>query len=107
MRNHEPVAEPEYLTDAFSREAANYIQRLVQNQPGPPELYDLSVDISETKNIAKENGEVVRRLLQAHADWNAELISPLWAQAGAVPKNQGSPQSHPVGPAPAGSRIED
>lgn len=81
--------------------------KLVQNQPGPPELYDLSVDISETKNIAKENGEVVRRLLQAHADWNAELISPLWAQAGAVPKNQGSPQSHPVGPAPAGSRIED
>ena len=88
--------------------------KLVQNDPGAPELYDLSADIGETKNIAKENGEVVRRLLQAQAAWNAELIPPLWAHAGAVPtKTEAaatgkiSTQPTPATAAPVGGKIAD
>ena len=86
--------------------------KLVQNDPGPPALYDLSADLGETKNIAGENTEVVRRMLRQQTEWNAELVPPLWIQAGAVktdpaPENQGSPQNHPAAAAPSGSRIED
>lgn len=57
--------------------------KLVQNDPGPPELYDLSEDIGETNNIAPGNAVVVRRLLEAQADWNRDLVPPLWMHAGA------------------------
>ena len=86
--------------------------KLVQNDPGPPELYDLSADVSETKNIAKENGEVVRRLLQAQGNWNAELIPPLWAHAGAqktpaAATGKDSPQPNSGATTRPAGKIED
>lgn len=38
-----------------------------------PQLYDLSDDISETRNIADEHSEVAERLKQALLKWNATL----------------------------------
>ncbi|MEM8863987.1 MAG: sulfatase [Planctomycetota bacterium] len=38
-----------------------------------PELYDLSVDIGETKNLAAEHPEVASRLSSMLADWRADL----------------------------------
>ena len=38
-----------------------------------PQLYDLSDDISETRNIADEHPEVAERLKQALLKWNATL----------------------------------
>jgi len=86
--------------------------KLVQNTPGPPELYDLSMDIGETTNIARENGDVVRRLLRAQTDWNGELIPPLWPQARASNKTvdtfgQNVPPDRSGNPVPVGVEIVD
>jgi arylsulfatase A-like enzyme len=40
------------------------------------ELYNLSKDISECKNLANEKPEVVRELEQKHADWSQQMMSP-------------------------------
>ncbi len=40
---------------------------------GHVQLYDLSVDISETRNIADNHPDLVQRLTTAVLDWNAEL----------------------------------
>ncbi len=40
---------------------------------GHVQLYDLSVDISETRNIANNHPDLVQRLTTAVLDWNAEL----------------------------------
>jgi arylsulfatase A-like enzyme len=40
---------------------------------GPEGLYDLSVDISEAKDLSATNPEVVRKLKDLYAKWNAEL----------------------------------
>ena len=36
------------------------------------ELYDMSTDMTETQNIAKQNNEVVQRLSQLWQNWYAE-----------------------------------
>ena len=36
------------------------------------ELYDMSTDMTETRDIAKENAEVVQRLSQLWQNWYAE-----------------------------------
>ncbi len=41
-------------------------------------LYDLSADISEQRNVADENPQVVERLESELKTWNAELSQPLW-----------------------------
>ncbi len=40
---------------------------------GHVQLYDLSADISETRNIANNHPDLVQRLTTAVLDWNAEL----------------------------------
>lgn len=41
-------------------------------------LYDLSADVGEERNVAAENPEVVERLEVELAQWNAQLVDPLW-----------------------------
>jgi arylsulfatase A-like enzyme len=51
--------------------------KLVKEGPNM-ELFDLSADISETKSVAAEKPDVVRKLQDLHDKWNSELIEPLW-----------------------------
>ena len=46
---------------------------LPRKQRGVPELYDLSLDPSESNNIADQHPRVVNRLSQQLSDWVAEL----------------------------------
>jgi len=54
------------------------------------QLYDLSSDIGETKNLAAEKPELVAELAKAWDDWNAKNMSPQW---------HGSPNEDPTAPA--------
>jgi hypothetical protein len=40
---------------------------------GPEGLYDLSADVSESKDVSPANPEVVRRLKALYAKWNEGL----------------------------------
>ena len=55
--------------------------KLVSLAVGEPQLFDLSKDIGETTDLAKDRPEVVRELSQALARWESQLIPPLWAPA--------------------------
>ena len=50
---------------------------------GVGELYDLDKDISESKNVAEANPEVVAKLRKLAADYDADLKAntrPLWKE---------------------------
>ncbi len=53
------------------------------------QLYDLSTDIGETKNLAAEKPELVAELSKAWDDWNAKNMPPQW---------HGSPNEDPTSP---------
>ena len=52
--------------------------KLVRNGKQPDELYDLSKDIAEAKNLAAAQPEVVARLSSELAGWNQQLVAPLF-----------------------------
>ena len=52
--------------------------KLVRNGKQPAELYDLSTDIGETKNLASARHEVVAKLSADLSAWDKELVSPLF-----------------------------
>jgi arylsulfatase A-like enzyme len=52
--------------------------KLVRNGKQPDELYDLSKDIAEAKNLAAAQPEVVTRLSAELAGWNQQLVPPLF-----------------------------
>lgn len=60
--------------------------RLVRLSGQPAELYDLSTDIGETRNLATEKPAVVARLVAALDAWDKELIPPVFP--GASVKNE-------------------
>ena len=41
-------------------------------------LYDLSKDIGEVNNLAKERGDVIKTIKASYAQWNSGNIEPLW-----------------------------
>lgn len=41
-------------------------------------LYDLSTDLSEKNDVAKENPEVVQGMLKALSEWEKQLKPPMW-----------------------------
>ncbi len=43
-----------------------------------PELYNLALDIGESKNVASENLSVLKRLQAKMDAWEAQLVTPLW-----------------------------
>jgi len=52
--------------------------KLVRYGTQPDELYDLSTDIAESKNLVAAQPEVAARLAADLAAWNKELIAPLF-----------------------------
>lgn len=52
------------------------------NRASAPELYHLTTDIGETKNLAsRERGKLVE-LQTAYAEWEKDMIEPLWNYRG-------------------------
>lgn len=52
--------------------------KLRQQGNEPPQLFNLASDIGETKNIAREHPELVKKLEATYAEWNSQLAEPLW-----------------------------
>ena len=52
--------------------------KLVRNRNQPDELYDLSTDIGEAKDLASARPEVVAKLAADLSAWDKELIAPLF-----------------------------
>jgi hypothetical protein len=52
---------------------------------GAPQLYNLPVDIGENQNLAPTQPATVTSLSQLYAQWDAELIAPLWEGFGQWP----------------------
>jgi arylsulfatase A-like enzyme len=47
-----------------------------------PQLYDLSTDVGEKKDLAKDKPEIVSQLTKTYSDWNSQLEEPRWKPAG-------------------------
>ena len=72
--------------------------KLVRLKDKPDELYDLSVDIGETRSLADTKPDVARRLTAALEAWDKELAAPVflgssvknedWGPGGANQKNR-------------------
>jgi arylsulfatase A-like enzyme len=60
--------------------------KLVRLNNKPAELYDLSTDIGESKNLAAEQPDVAARLTAALDAWDKELIAPVFL--GSSAKNE-------------------
>ena len=41
-------------------------------------LYELGDDVGETKNLAAERPEVVEQLKKLYAEWESQMVAPLW-----------------------------
>jgi arylsulfatase A-like enzyme len=75
--------------------------KLVRPPNQPVELYDLSQDPSESKNLADQEPDVTKRLATAIDTWQSELIDPVfpgssvknedWGPGGANQKNKPKP----------------
>jgi arylsulfatase A-like enzyme len=50
--------------------------KLIKNHGGAVELYNLTADIGEQHNLAKEKPDLVRQLNDALEQWNAQLPNP-------------------------------
>lgn len=71
--------------------------KLVRNHNQPDELYNLSDDIGETKELASSHADVKQRLVSILEGWNKELVDPAfqgssvknedWGPGGANQKN--------------------
>ena len=52
------------------------------NIGGPPALFNLSTDISESQNLAQIQPGDLASLNQLYGQWNAQMIDPLWQDPG-------------------------
>lgn len=52
--------------------------KLVKTPSEEPQLFDLAKDISQTKDLAKANPDVMKELLAAYKKWDSELMPPAW-----------------------------
>jgi arylsulfatase A-like enzyme len=52
--------------------------KLVKIGDQPPALYDLATDIGESKDLAGEKPDIRDLLTKALAEWDKQLVKPLW-----------------------------
>ena len=55
-------------------------------QGGPPGLFNVSTDISESHNLARVQPGDLASLAQLYSQWDAEMIAPLWQLHGELTK---------------------
>lgn len=60
--------------------------KLVKIGAQPPALYDLATDIGESKDLAGEKPDVRDPLTKALAEWDKQLVKPLWGGRAAQPR---------------------
>jgi arylsulfatase A-like enzyme len=59
--------------------------KLVQTG-GEGGLFDLASDVGESKDLSKERPEVRKDLEKAFAQWNSQMVEPVWTLQRAAPK---------------------
>jgi arylsulfatase A-like enzyme len=66
----------------FGRQAAVRMGdwKLLRQQEGEWELYNLAADIGEKDNLASTNAARAKELLSAYNEWDAQLAQPKWGQ---------------------------
>jgi arylsulfatase A-like enzyme len=112
LDGRKPASAIPYLTEALADRAVDFIRRhkagpflairkgdwkLVKTQEGPlppdpsvlddlstAELYDLSADIGETRNLAATNPAKAKELAEEWQRWNRGLAKPLWSPGSAT-----------------------
>ncbi len=62
--------------EAFAVREGNW--KWLRTYANPPQLYDLSKDPGESRDVAAEQPAVAARLAAASAEWNRGLIAPAW-----------------------------
>jgi arylsulfatase A-like enzyme len=62
--------------EAFAIREGNW--KWMRTYSNAPELYNLSDDIGESRNLAQKHPEIATRLAAAAAEWNRELVAPVW-----------------------------
>ncbi|MBM3335099.1 hypothetical protein FJY63_10605 [Candidatus Sumerlaeota bacterium] len=76
--------------------------KLVKIGGGTAQLFDLTADIGETRDLAREQPDRVEQLLKRLQDWNSQLIAPRWK--GAPPTKYRPPFPPPTKPTNAGTQ---
>ncbi len=67
--------------------------KLVRPRSGITALFDLSTDIGESKDLARERPEVVEKLLAEYSRWEKDKVEGLWewkVRAAGPPREQGA-----------------
>ena len=79
--------------EAFAIREGNW--KWLRTYSNPPELYNLADDVGESRNVASQHPEVAARLAARVAEWNKELVSPLWVNNpfGGMINRTGPPQT--------------
>lgn len=77
----------------FWRSGTNYAVRkenwkLIKIEKEPIQLCDLSKDISESQNLAREKPEIVAELNKVLATWESGLSEPLWGRKSGYQKKR-------------------
>lgn len=62
------------------------------------ELYQLSEDAAEAKNLAGDSAERVKEMRSAYEAWNTELMTPRWPQRAGARKKQRGRKERPKRP---------
>ncbi len=71
--------------------------KLIKIQGKEPQLFNLTSDISETTNVAKDHPEIVARLSKSIDEWNNGNEKPRWIRTVTGPDGKEFPQPAPVG----------
>ena len=74
-----PTGPPGSQATAYA--VRNGSLKLVQQGVPNPQLYDLSIDIRESQNLAQSWPGDLASLNQLYAQWDAQMIEPLWLSA--------------------------
>lgn len=64
--------------------------KLRQQNDQPPQLFNVAADVAETKDLAADKPELVKKLQSDYASWNSQLAEPLWKPARVNGKRAGA-----------------
>jgi arylsulfatase A-like enzyme len=59
--------------------------KLLDIGKGSSQLYDLSADVSERRNLAAQKPEIVKHLTDELKSWDSQLVPPAWNKPNNVP----------------------